>query len=213
MTVLAIDGPAGSGKSTVAKAVANRLGWAHIDTGGMYRALALLAIEVGVDPADGERLAEISRQVDISAIDGTVTVGSRDVSNRVREPDVTEMVSQVSAHPAVRAEMTARQRQLAGNRDVVMEGRDIGSVVFPEAEVKVFLTASLEERVRRRAAETGEDPAELLVSMGSRDAADTRRAASPLARSKEALLLDSTGRSIEDVVSEVVVVVESIHAG
>lgn len=212
MTVVAIDGPAGSGKSTVAKAVAERLGFAHIDTGGMYRAVTLLALEGAVDPTDGERLGEISRQVDIKAVEGMITIGGRDVSGRVRDPDVTELVSVVAAHPPVRHEMTAMQRRLASEEDVVMEGRDIGSVVFPDAEVKIFLTASMDERVQRRAAETGEDPDHIRDTIASRDTADSERETSPLARPEGAILIDSTGRSIEEVVSEVVRAVEAARA-
>lgn len=212
MTVVAIDGPAGSGKSTVAKKVAARLGFAHVDTGGMYRAIALLALQGGWDLDDGDGLAEISRHVDIQAVGGKVTIDSEDVSLRIRESDVTASVSRVAALPAVRAEMTSRQRALAEQTNLVMEGRDIGSVVFPDAEVKVFLTASLEERVRRRSAQTGEDPGVLRSAIGARDAADTEREASPLAKAEGALVIDSTDHSIDEVVDRIVQAVEAISA-
>lgn len=203
MTVVAIDGPAGAGKTSVATAVAEALGFEHIDTGGMYRAVALLAIESSIDPSDGERLAEVCRENEVRAVGGKVLIGGRDVTTRVRERDVTGLVSVVAAQREVREEMTAAQRALAGEANVVMEGRDIGSVVFPDADVKIYLTASLEERARRRSAESGDDPREVQLSLGSRDTADSARDISPLAVPEDALFIDSTGRSIGDVVSDI----------
>jgi len=203
LTVIAIDGPAGAGKTTVARAVAAALGFKHVDTGGMYRAVALLALERRVDPSDGSALEEICRQVDIWAVGGEVTIDGRDVSELVRRPDVTEIVSVVAAHPQVRSQMTRLQRSMAHSVDVVMEGRDIGSVVFPDADLKVFLTASLEERSRRRSAESGVNPAEVQRLILQRDSADEEREASPLAVAEGAIEVDSTGRSIDDVVAEI----------
>lgn len=203
MTVIAIDGPAGAGKTTVARAVAAALGFKHVDTGGMYRAIALLALERGIAPEDAVALQEISRQVDIFAADGVVMIDGRDVSDRVRQPDVTQIVSLISAHPEVRAEMTSLQRELASGNDVVMEGRDIGSVVFPDADLKVFLTASLEERARRRSAESGDDPREIERLIRERDSADEEREASPLAVADGATEVDSTGRTVDEVVAEI----------
>jgi len=203
LIVIAIDGPAGAGKTTVARAVAAALGFKHVDTGGMYRAVALLSLERGVDPSDGSALEEICRQVDIWAVDGEVAIGGRDVSELVRRPDVTQIVSVVAAHPEVRSQMTRSQRSMAQSVDVVMEGRDIGSVVFPDADLKIFLTASLEERSRRRSAESGGDPAEVQRLILQRDSADEGRDASPLAVAQGAIEVDSTGRSIDDVVAEI----------
>lgn len=203
MTIVAIDGPAGAGKTSVATAVASALGFKHIDTGGMYRAVALMAIESAIDPSDGERLAEMCRRTPPRATDGEVLIGERDVTIRVREPDVTEIVSLVSAQTEVRQEMTMAQRALARGVDVVMEGRDIGSVVFPDADVKVYLTASLEERARRRSAESGDDPREIQLSIHTRDTADSDRDVSPLTIPDDAVVIDSTGRSITDVVTEI----------
>jgi cytidylate kinase len=203
LTVIAIDGPAGAGKTTVARAVAAALGFKHVDTGGMYRAVALLSLERGVDPSDGSALEEICRQVDIWAVDGEVAIDGRDVSELVRRPDVTQIVSVVAAHPEVRSQMTRSQRSMAQSVDVVMEGRDIGSVVFPHADLKIFLTASLEERSRRRSAESGVDPAEVQRLILQRDSADEGRDASPLSVAQGAIEVDSTGRSIDDVVAEI----------
>lgn len=206
MTAVAIDGPAGAGKSTVAKQVAARLGYLYVDTGAMYRAVALAALENGVDLGDGVALGDMVAGLAIVATDHEVLLDGRDVGRRIREPDVTAAVSTVSAHPQVRAALVEQQRLLAHNGAVVMEGRDIGSHVLPEAEVKVFLTASLDERARRRWLETGgtEDLDAIRAGIERRDRDDSARAESPLVQAEGAVAVDTDGRTIESVVDEIV---------
>ena len=193
MPVVAIDGPAGSGKSTVARAVARRLGLDYLDTGAMYRSVALAALRGGVDPVDGEGLARLAKQTEVEN------------TARIRAPDVTTIVSTVAAHPEVRAEMVRRQREwVRGRGGGVVEGRDIGSVVFPDADVKVFLTASEEERARRRQRdEAAPDRAAVAADLARRDGLDSSRQVSPLRPADDALVIDTTGRTVDDVVEEV----------
>jgi cytidylate kinase len=195
--VVAIDGPAGSGKSTVARALAQALGWSYLDTGAMYRAVTVAALERGVDPGDEAVVADLARRVEIATIP-RVTLEGRDVEEAIRTPEVNVAVSTVAALPAVRAAMVERQRRWAEEQPAgtVVEGRDITTVVFPAATVKVFLTASPEERQRRR----GEESPESLLR---RDEADAARAASPLRQAPDALVVDTTGRAVEDVVEEI----------
>jgi cytidylate kinase len=204
MTAVAIDGPAGAGKSTVAKRVAAALGYRYVDTGAMYRAVALAGIERGVDDPSG--LAELALALDLHIDNGSTIVNGIDVSERIRDPDVTAKVSIVAAHPQVRAALVEFQRRTAATDDVVMEGRDIGSAVLPDAEVKIFLDASLEERARRRAAETGETVVEVKAAIEARDEADSRRDASPLIKADDAVAIDTTGMTIDEVVAEIVAV-------
>lgn len=195
--IVAIDGPAGAGKSTVARALSARLGYRYLDTGAMYRALARLALDLGVDPADGDRLGALARQhpVDLGA-DGSVQIAGKDVTGAIRTPEVDAVVSAVSAHPPVREVMRDRQRELSLLHDCVMEGRDIGTVVAPQAELKVYLVADPQERVRRRIAERpGADAAALLA----RDASDAER----MQPAADAVHLDSTGLAIDEVVSRI----------
>lgn len=209
MTVVAIDGPAGAGKSTVARAVADALRFNYLDTGAMYRSVALAALERGVSLQDGEALGELARSVELD-VDGIhIRLDGRDVSDRIRAADVTEAVSEVSAHPAVREAMVQQQRAIGRRSDVVIEGRDIGTTVFPDAEIKVFLTASVEERARRRCEDMGLpcDEATLdavKVAILERDAADSQRANSPLRKSKDASELDTTQLSAQEVVAAIV---------
>ena len=204
--VIAIDGPAGAGKSTVATAVARRLGLEHLDTGAMYRAVTLAALRQGVDPGDAEGCAAIARSMELRVGD-RVDLDGADVSAEIRQPAVTEAVSTVAAHPAVRAELVARQRAwVAAHGGGVVEGRDIGSVVLPDADLKIFLTADTAERAWRRAREEGADPealAETADAMRRRDWLDSTRPASPLVAPEGAIVVDSTGRSVESVVEEV----------
>lgn len=197
MTVVAIDGPAGAGKSSVARAVAQRLGFTYLDSGAMYRAVALTAIERGREPAD------IAGSLRLELSDG-VRVDGEDVTQAIRRPEVSEAASQVAAEPLVRQAMVAEQRRLLAAGDWVVEGRDIGTVVAPQAEVKVFLTADPEERARRRATELGVDPAGVLAEQTIRDARDTGREHSPLAPAPDAVVLDTTHLSFENVVTRVV---------
>jgi cytidylate kinase len=196
--VIAIDGPAGSGKSTVARAVAALLGWSFLDTGAMYRAVTIEALHRGVDVHDDAAVASVAEQVTLTTLP-RVTVNGRDVEDEIRSDDVNVAVSVVAANPEVRASMVARQREFAAAQPLgtVVEGRDITTVVFPHASVKIYLTASLEERARRRGDE-GED------SVARRDEADSTRDASPLRQADDALVLDTTGRDVDDVAEEIV---------
>jgi cytidylate kinase len=196
--VIAIDGPAGSGKSTVARAVAALLGWSFLDTGAMYRAVTCEAIFRGIDVHDEAAVAAVADSVTLTTLP-RVSVNGRDVEDEIRSDEINEAVSVVAANPEVRASMVARQRELAAAQPLgtVVEGRDIATVVFPHAPVKIFLTALLEERARRRGDE-GE------VSVARRDEADSTRVASPLRQADDALVLDTTGRDVEDVAQEIV---------
>ena len=189
--VIAIDGPAGAGKSTVARAVADALGFTYLDTGAMYRAVALARLR-------GEEVNEIDFD------DGRVTLNGEDVSGEIRTPQVSEEASRVAAQRSVREQMVDRQRELMSEGDWVAEGRDIGSVVAPGAEVKVFLTADPRERATRRAKELGADPEEVLRDVQARDERDSTRAESPLVRADGASELDTTGMTIEEVVETIV---------
>lgn len=215
MTVVAIDGPAGAGKSTVAKAVARRLGFTYVDTGALYRTLTLAALRAGVPADDEGTLARLARDADLSFDPGgRIMLDGRDVTDEIRSAEVTAEVSQVAAHPAVRQQMLAYQRDAAAQGDVVMEGRDIATTVAPGAGVKVFLTASLEERARRRWEQNGRTGAsleEVARTIRARDEADATRASSPLERAADAVLMDTTGLSIEQVVEEIAVLVERVR--
>jgi cytidylate kinase len=205
MPVVAIDGPAGSGKSTVARAVAKRLGVAYLDTGAMYRSVAFAALDHGVDPTDGDALAKLANELDIR-LGERVVVDGVDATAAIRGPAVTAIVSAVSMHPEVRAGMVRRQRQWAAEHGGgVAEGRDIGTVVFPDADVKVFLTASEKERARRRQQDDrAPDVAAVAADLARRDALDSNRAASPLRPADDAVVIDTTGRTVDDVVDQVV---------
>jgi cytidylate kinase len=208
---IALDGPAGSGKSTVARAVAERLSLPHIDTGAMYRAATLKALERGVGTDDGAGLRSLLDVTDIDLRDGRVFLDGRDVSAEVRTGPVTASVSQVAAHAPVRQWMVERQRRLVRERGGVVEGRDITTVVLPEADFKFFLTAAPGERARRRAAELAAEGVaasveEVLTGIEARDRLDAGRAVSPLRVAEGATVIDSTGRSVDDVVDEIVAV-------
>jgi CMP/dCMP kinase len=202
--VIAIDGPAGAGKSSVARAVAAALGLTYLDSGAMYRCVALAALESGVDLDDGEVLGGLASGLEITLDGRRVLLGERDVSGAIREPGVTAAASRVSVHPRVREAMVARQRQLIAAGSYVAEGRDIGTVVSPESPLKVFLTASDEERARRRAAQTGEDFESVLDAQRRRDARDTEREHGALRAAPDAVELDTTGLGLEEVVGRVV---------
>ena len=202
--VIAIDGPAGAGKSSVARAVAAELGITYLDSGAMYRCVALAALEARADLDDGEALAALARGLAIEFDNRRVLLDGTDVSEAIRAPGVTAAASRVSVHPGVREAMVARQRALIADADYVAEGRDIGTVVSPEAPLKVFLTASDEERARRRAAETGEDVGSVLAAQRRRDARDSEREHGALRAAEDAVQLDTTGLSLEEVVGRVV---------
>jgi cytidylate kinase len=205
-SVVAIDGPAGSGKSTVARAVAERLGLPYLDTGAMYRSIAYAVLRDGLDPHDAAEVSELARGLRI-AVDDRVLVDGDDVTTAIRGPEVTAIVSAVSAHAAVRKEMVRRQRAWAQARGGgVVEGRDIGSVVFPAAPVKVFLTADERERARRRAREEGAtDRDGVAADLARRDHLDSTRATAPLTAAPDAFVIDTTGRSVDEVVESVLV--------
>lgn len=201
---IAFDGPAGSGKSSVAAAVAEEIGAFHLDTGAIYRAITLACLEAGTDLTDADACAVRAQGVVVEQREGRTFLDGRDVEDTIRGDEVSEHVSSVSAHAAVRAVLLEHQRNLAAHGAVV-EGRDIGTVVLPEADVKLFLTASAEERARRRAAQLGrEDVAELQAAIEARDAQDSAREAAPLRAADDALILDTTGLDFEDVVEIIV---------
>jgi len=204
--VIAIDGPAGAGKSTVARALATELGFTYLDSGAMYRCVALAALRRGADLGDAGVMAELARAIAIAiSLEGErVGLEGEDVSTAIREPEVSEASSRVSVHPGVREAMVARQRELIAAGRYVAEGRDIGTVVSPDSPLKVFLTASDEERARRRAAETGEDVETVLTAQKARDARDTEREHGALRAAADAVELDTTGLSLEEVVAQVV---------
>jgi len=204
--VVAIDGPAGSGKSTVARAVAERLGLEYLDTGAMYRGVAHAVLQRGVDPADAAAVAAVAREVELDVTRSRCLVDGEDASEAIRGPEVTATVSAVAANPEVRVELVVRQRrwvaELGGG---VMEGRDIGSVVFPDADLKVYLTASPEVRARRRAAEfPGMDIERVAAEIRRRDEADSSRAASPLVAAEGARVLDTSDLTLDGVVDAIV---------
>ncbi|MDE3069569.1 MAG: (d)CMP kinase [Acidobacteriota bacterium] len=214
--LVAIDGPAGAGKSTVARALAGRLGFTYMDSGAMYRCLALAVLE-----REGHPLGDIAG-AETPAIDvgrlaaglemelgARVLLGGRDVTDEIRAPAVSEAASRVAADGAVREAMVARQRELMRSGDWVAEGRDIGTVVAPDAEVKVFLTASPQERARRRAAELAADAGVVLAEQALRDARDESRAQSPLEAAPDAVVIDATTLTVDDVVEQIAALVSA----
>ncbi len=203
--IVAIDGPAGAGKSTIARAVAKRLGFTFIDTGAMYRAVALAAARAGIACDDGEALGRLARaaRIELTAA-GRVLLDGEDVSEAIRAPEMSPAASRVSAVPAVRRALVEKQREMARGRDVVMEGRDIGSVVFPEAEVKVYLDASARVRAERRARELrgkglAVDLDQIEREIRERDHRDSTRPDSPLRRLPEAVCVDTTALTPAEV--------------
>lgn len=216
LNVIAIDGPAGSGKSTVARAVAARLGLDYLDTGAMYRSVAFEAIRRGIDPDDAATVGELARQMELS-VDDQVLVNGTDATVEIRSPEVTRAVSTVAAIPEVRQEMVLRQREWAKERGGgVVEGRDIGTVVFPGAPVKVYLTAHEDERATRRSREMLErdfdqaaaDMAQVAHEISRRDRLDSTREASPLAVAGDAVQIDTTGMDASEVVERVMAVIK-----
>lgn len=198
--VIAIDGPAGAGKSTVAKAVAAALGFTYLDTGAMYRSVALASLQRGL-PA-----SELAPQLKLS-LGERVLLDGEDVTEAIRTPAVSERASQVASEPAVRRAMVGEQQRIMAEGDWVADGRDIGTVVAPDAELKVFLTATAAERARRRAAEMGADVATVLAEQTIRDERDRTRAESPLRPADGAVELDTTGLTLDEVVDRVVALV------
>jgi cytidylate kinase len=204
--VIAIDGPAGAGKSTVARGVADALGFTYLDSGAMYRCIALMALRTGAELDDQEGLGDLARALAglIEIADDKVRIEGVDVTQEIRESGVSAAASQVSVHPQVRAALVERQRELIDAGRYVAEGRDIGTVVSPDAPLKVFLTASDEERAQRRAAETGEPLAAVRRAIQDRDRRDTEREHGALRPAEDAVQIDTTGLSVPDVVQRVV---------
>ena len=201
--VIAIDGPAGAGKSTVARGVADALGFTYLDSGAMYRCVALAALERGIDVENGEWLGELARSLDIGFEGDSIRLNGESVGGRIRSPAVTIAASHVSAHPQVRQAMVKRQRELIAAGNYVAEGRDIGTVVSPDSPLKIFLTAHEEERARRRAADSGESVAEVRKSIRDRDRRDQDRADSPLRTAEDSIYIDTTDRTPDQVVEEI----------
>ena len=210
--IIAIDGPAGSGKSTVAKEVAKMLGFHYLDTGAMYRSIAWLALERGISLDDDEAVAQLARTETVvfsheegNPLPSGVAIAGHDITLEIRTPRIDKAVSPVSAIPDVREALTQQQRAIAASENIVMEGRDIGTVVFPRAELKVFLTASAQERARRRALQNAQrgfgetDEAAILADIIRRDEADSTRAVAPLRPAEDAVMLDTTGMGIDEV--------------
>jgi CMP/dCMP kinase len=204
--VIAIDGPAGSGKSTVARRLAQRLGLGYLDTGAMYRAVTFAALRRGIDPADTEPVVNLAKTVEMDVSDDGVQVDGVDATIEIRGPEVSRAVSIVAANPGVREELVRRQREWAIERDGgVLEGRDIGTVVFPDAVLKAYLTARPEVRAERRAAEVqGLDYETVASDMARRDALDSGRDADPLRRAHDAIEVDTSDLSIDEVVDGLV---------
>lgn len=216
--IIAIDGPAGSGKSTVAREVARRLGFTYLDSGAMYRAVTLVALDSGVDLADGAALGGIAERLTIELRrrdddNAQVIADGRDVSDAIREPRVTGASSAVAAHPEVRSAMLDKQRALIASGNYVVEGRDIGTVVAPDAPVKAFLTADASERARRRAAELERrgvsiEHDEVRAAIEQRDLLDSTRSAAPLRQAGDAELIDTTGLTADAVADRIVALAE-----
>jgi len=206
MRVIAIDGPAGSGKSTVSRHLAERLQLAYLDTGAMYRAVAFAALRRNVDPDDDHKVAALTRDLTLEVTLDRVTVDGVDATVEIRGPEVTRAVSIVAANPGVREELRQRQREWArAHGGGVIEGRDIGTVVFPDAELKVYLTASAIERAKRRAQEvTDLDFETVAADLARRDALDEGRDHSPLAAADDAVHVDTSNRTVDEVVDELV---------
>jgi cytidylate kinase len=206
VTVVAIDGPAGAGKSTVARAVAGELGFTYLDTGSMYRAVALAAAERGAKPAT------VALTLKIEPLGDRIVVDGADVTAKIRAPEISEAASRAAAEPDVRRAVVELQRRLLSSGDWVAEGRDIGTVVAPNAELKVFLTADPEERARRRAAELGIDPSRVLAEQAIRDERDRTREHSPLEPAAGAVVVDSTHMTLPEVVQRIAELVPGARA-
>jgi cytidylate kinase len=202
--VIAIDGPAGAGKSTVARGVARALGFTYLDSGAMYRAVALAALDRRTDLDDGERLGELAWGLEIGFEHDTITLDGRKIGGQIRTPEVTIAASHVSVHPQVRQAMVKRQRELIAAGNYVAEGRDIGTVVSPDSPLKVFLTASEQERARRRASETGESIGEVREAMEDRDQRDSTRQHGALRAADDSVEVDTTDLDAAQVVDRIV---------
>ena len=212
--IIAIDGPSGAGKGTVARRLAGHLGYRHVDTGAMYRAVAWLAKQKGVDLADAHAVAAVAQQAAID-LEGGVTIDGHDITQAIRTADMDAAAGQVARHAPVRAVLVERQRGYRTDRGLVMEGRDIGTVVFPDADIKLYLDASPDERARRRAADSahaigreGAGVDGVAQALEARDRSDRTRAISPLTIAADAIYLDTTGMGIDAVLERVLTLVE-----
>ena len=213
--IIAIDGPSGAGKGTVARKVAASLNYRHVDTGAMYRAVAWKALGEGLDLHDETAVAALGGRATFDLTDGTVRIDGHDVARAIRTPEIDAAATIVARHPAVRAALVRRQREMGAGGGVVMEGRDIGTVVFPAADVKIYLDASPEERARRRAsdpahgASQGRHLNDVATALAERDRSDSTRAVSPLTQAADAVVIDTTGISIDAVVDRILAIASS----
>lgn len=216
---IAIDGPAGAGKSTVARLLADKLGYLYIDTGAMYRSVTYLAVQKGISCSDTEKLTELAAAANIKfarnfAGEQLVICDGRDITEEIRTPEISSKVSLTAKHEGVRRELVRKQQNMAKCHDVVMDGRDIGTVVLPSAELKVFLTASLEERAKRRFLELKEQGfsggiESIAAEVAKRDEMDIKRAISPLRPAEDAVIVDTTSSSLEQVVNKIMQLIEN----
>jgi len=214
--IIAIDGPAGSGKSTIAKVVATKKGLFYLDTGAMYRMMTLRILEMGLDIEKSEDIERLIRENSITISEGKYFLNGVAVGLEIRTPEVDANVSRVSAVKAIREAMVKRQRELSQSSSVILDGRDIGTVVFPNADVKIFLTASVHERALRRYKEYKEKGGTLALEVieeeiAKRDFQDENRKESPLKQADNALLVDTTGKTIEQVVEKIIEIVDRVH--
>jgi cytidylate kinase len=213
--IIAIDGPSGAGKGTIARGIAARLQYRHVDTGAMYRAVAWKALRDGVDLSDEAAVAALSERAVFDLDEGRVRIDGEDVARAIRTPEIDRAAAAVARHPAVRRALVRRQQAMGAEGGVVMEGRDIGTVVFPDADVKIYLDASPEERARRRAsdpahrASEGTALSDVATALAERDRSDSTRAVSPLAMAPDALHLETTGFSVETVIERVMGAVDA----
>lgn len=207
--ILTVDGPSGTGKSSVSRAVAASAGLPHLDTGAFYRAATLAVLEAGVDPEQAEAVFAVVSSLAFEQEDGVTRIDGRDVSNPIRSEPVTANVSAVSAHPEVRRLLVERQRQWVANHGgrAVVEGRDIGTVVFPSADLKIYLDARPEVRAQRRALQSGEDPDQVAERLARRDLKDSTRVASPLQVPEGAVLIDTSDMTFSEVVEAILLLI------